>query len=82
MKYTLWRTHKVRPAEYESFDFGGRVEIDTEVDEGFEDMTHKQIGKRLSQYLDESLDAEINSALSLDRPEMRDSHIWDYYTEE
>lgn len=83
MKYTLWRSHKVRPAEYESLDFGGRVEADTEVDEDFADVGYVKAGKMLSDALDDLLDKEINSALSLGqiRPEMDNTHLWDVYTE-
>lgn len=81
MKASLWRAHTVRPEEYESVQFGARVEIDTEVDTEFEDMTYVQIGKALSEALDEALDMEINSALSLDGSKMDQSHLFDYYPE-
>ena len=80
MKYSLWRGHKARPAEYEALDMGARVEVDTEVDEEYAGMSTREIGKAMSRELDVLLDQEVNQALDLGG-EMERSHVWDYYVE-
>ena len=80
MKYSLWRSHKARPADYESVDMGARVEVDTEVDTEFEGMTTLRVGRLLSKELDDLLDVEVTRALELGG-EMDHSHLVDYYPE-
>lgn len=83
MKYRLSRRHNIQPQQYEAYDFGASVEADSEVDEEYADVSYKEAGRMLSDALDDVLDKEINSALSLlNQVGNTESHLWDAYTDE
>lgn len=78
MKIVVWRAHKARPVDYESVDLGARIEIDTETDPEFKDMSYDEISADLEAGLDELLDKPVNRALKLGGT-MEESHLWDFY---
>lgn len=77
MKVTYTRKHKVRPADYESLDFGASFEIDTE-DEEYEGETLAEIKKAMVKAMDDFLDTDIDRAVRLGGT-MDDSHLWEFY---
>lgn len=78
MKISYYRSHKVQPEQYESHDFGARVEIDTEVDKDFDGLSDKQIGQELDVLLDGLLETAVDRAVALGGS-VDSSHIIDYY---
>lgn len=79
MKISMWRDHKVQPEQYESLNFGARVEIDTEIDTKYADMEPEEISAELQEQLDLMLDKPVDRAVRLPGSTMEQSHIWDYY---
>lgn len=81
MKIRVYRSHKVRPADYESLDFGATIEVDTDTDPDYEGVGIEdvpEIKTELLSTLDEMLDPEVNRALKLGGT-MEESHLWDFY---
>lgn len=78
MKVVAWRSHKVRPADYESIDLGARIEVDTESDPEFAEASYEEISAELESALDEMLAKPVDRALRLGGT-MEESHLWDFY---
>lgn len=81
MKIRYTRTHTVRPIAYESVMLHAAVDIDleNEVDAEFRDLSHDEIGERLSAVLDDLLDSDVRRTLRLPGEHIEDSHIWEFY---
>lgn len=68
----------MRPADYESIDFGASVEWDTEVDEEIKGLNDKEIGEYADEVLETLLAIPVDRALRLGGT-MEDSHLWEFY---
>jgi hypothetical protein len=84
MKFSMSRTHVVRPADYESIKIVGHVEVDldSKIDAEFADMTDEEIGDSLSKTLDEVLASEVDRALRSGGEHIEDTHLWAFYDRE
>lgn len=78
MKVSRWNSHKVNTQKYESTEFGARVEIDTEVDPGYDRMTEEAIADELDRRLDAILAPTAERVVALGG-EAEESHVVDFY---
>lgn len=73
-----WISHKVNTQKYESMEFGARVEVDTEVDEGYDHMGEEELAEELDRQLDVILAKTAERVVALGG-EAEESHIVDFY---
>ena len=81
MKITMRRRHVVRPSDYESLELTATVEVDleSEMDADFREMTDTEIGEALGLAMDDLLDKEVDRTLRLDGEHINDTHLWSFY---
>lgn len=79
MIITVHRHHNAQPVKFEQIGISATIQIDTEVDTEYADMTDKEISADLEERLDTLLDKPAQRVVALQTNEIEDSHLWDYY---